>query len=304
MQKTEKIWFDGEWVSWDRAQVHVLTHSLHYGLAVFEGIRCYRCADGRSAVFRLQEHVERLFGSAKIVKMKIPYPASQLESVVVETLRVNQLREGYIRPIAFIGAGEMGLYAVNNPVQVAVAVWPWGSYLGDEGLQNGIRVKISSFIRCQASEGLSRAKLTGSYVASIMAKLDALETGYQEAIMLSPQGNVSEASGENLFMVKEGILKTPPLISPLPGITRDAVIQFAKEMNIPVEEKDFRPEELLKADEAFLTGTAAEITPIREIDGQKIGEGKPGSITQALQKKFFATVKGEEPRYTHWLTYL
>ncbi|MBI4209687.1 MAG: branched-chain amino acid transaminase [Deltaproteobacteria bacterium] len=304
MQKTEKIWFDGKLIPWDQAHVHVLTHSLHYGLAVFEGIRCYQCTDGRSAVFRLREHIARLFDSAKIVKMKIPYSASQLELAVVETLRVNKLKEGYIRPIAFIGAGEMGLYAVHNPIQVVIAAYPWGSYLGDEGIKNGIRVKISSFLRCQASQELSRAKLTGSYVASIMAKLDALETGYQEAIMLSPDGNISEASGENLFIVKGNVLKTPPLTSPLPGITRDAIIQFAKEMKIAFKEKDFKPKELLGSDEVFLTGTAAEITPIREIDGKKIAVGKPGPITQALQKKFFATVKGEEPRYTSWLTYL
>jgi branched-chain amino acid aminotransferase len=273
-------------------------------LAVFEGIRCYRGANGRSAVFRLKEHIERLFSSAKIVKIKIPYSVQQLELAVVETLRVNKLQEGYIRPIAFIGAGEMGIYAVHNPIQVAIAVWPWGSYLGDEGIQNGIRVKISSFVRCQASAELSRAKVTGSYVASIMAKLDALETGHQEAIMLSPEGNISEASGENLFIVKQGVLKTPPLTSPLPGITRDSVIQFAKDMKITVQEEDFRPEEMFAADEAFLTGTAAEITPVREVDHQKIGAGKPGPITQKLQKLFFATVKGEESRYSHWLTFI
>lgn len=304
LQKTEKIWFDRKLIPWDEAKVHVLTHSLHYGLAVFEGIRCYKCTDGRSAVFRLREHIERLQESGRIVHLKIPYSIDEICAAVVETLRANRLDAGYIRPIAFIGEGEMGLFATSNPIHLAIAVWPWGTYLGDDGVKNGIRMMVSPYVRHHVNVERTRSKLTANYVDSILAKREAVAAGYDEAFLLNKEGYISEASGENVFIVKNGVLKTPPLTSPLPGITRASVMQFAKDQGIPVKEEYFDKEELCAAAEAFLTGTAAEITPIREVEGHTIGSGRPGEMTKRLQEAFFATVRGEEPRYIGWLTFI
>ena len=300
----EAIWLDGDFVDWDAARVHVLTHTLHYGLGVFEGIRCYRCADGRSAVFRLGDHVRRLFESAHINLMELPYSQREIEEACVEALRRNRLAEGYIRPLAFLGDGEMGLNPGGNPVRVAIIAWAWGKYLGEEGLERGIRAKISSFSRHFVNAKMTKGKTCGDYVNSILAKREALLDGYDEAILLDSQGLVSEASGENVFVVSGGLLRTPPLASVLAGITRASVIELARDKGIPVAEGPITRDELYIADEVFLTGTAAEVTPVREIDRRRIGDGARGPITKALQTAFFDVVAGREPKYERWLTRL
>jgi branched-chain amino acid aminotransferase len=300
----EKIWFDGELIPWDDAHVHVLTHTLHYGLGVFEGIRCYRTADERSAVFRLPEHVQRLFESAHVNLLEIPYSAAQIQSAVLETLRANHLDEGYIRPIVFLGSGAMGLNPADNPVQTAIAVWPWGKYLGDEGIERGIRAKVSTFARHPVNSKMTKSKTCGDYVNSILAKREALLDGYDEAIMLDTDGLVSEATGENIFMVRDGELRTPTLPSILGGITRQTVIDLARDKGIPVREVQLTRDELYIADEVFLCGTAAEVTPIREIDRRRIGNGSRGPVTKTLQAAFFDVVAGRESKYESWLTYL
>ena len=288
MEKTESIWLDGRLVAWNEAQVHVLTHSLHYGLAVFEGIRCYECHDGRSAIFRLREHVDRLYGSAHILDLPIPFSREQLTEVCLEIVRANRLRECYIRPIAFLGDGEMGL-AARPATRVAVAAWPWGAYLGDEGLRHGIRVKTSSFQRFHPNTLLSKAKASGHY---------------DEALLLDVDGYVSEASGENVFIVAGGVAKTTPLPTVLGGITRDAVLRLLGDLGIPCREERFTRDEIYLADEAFFTGTAAEVTPIRELDDRRIGDGKPGPTTRRLQELFFAIVRGRDDRHRSWLAYV
>lgn len=303
IQKVDKIWMDGKVVDWDKAQVHILTHTLHYGLGVFEGIRCYLCHDGKSAVFRLKEHIDRLFDSALIAQITIPYSREEISQAVIDILKVNRLSEGYIRPIVYIGDGEMGLYVKNYPVRVAIACWAWGAYLGEEGLSKGIRAKISSFTRHHVNVYMTKAKISGNYVNSILAKKEVTAVGYDEAILLDTEGYICEASGENIFMVKDGVIKTPPPTSILKGITRDAVITIAQDKEIQVVEQRFTRDELYAADEAFFTGTAAEITPIREVDDRRIGEGKRGPITESIQNTFFDTVQGKEERYKGWLSY-
>jgi branched-chain amino acid aminotransferase len=303
LQETEKIWMDGKMVAWKDASVHVLTHTLHYGLGVFEGIRCYKTGKG-PAIFKLSEHVNRLFASAHIVQIKIPFSKEEIGSAIIETVRVNRLQECYIRPIAFIGYGEMGLYAMKNPIQVAIAAWPWGTYLGDEGIQHGIRAKVSSVSRHHVNISMTRAKVTAYYANSQIAKREVKEAGYDEAILLDTDGYVAEGPGENIFIVREGKLKTTPLTSILEGITRASVLELAKEKKVPSVEQRFTRDELYIADEAFFTGTAAEITPIREVDGRRIGSGKPGPITKDLQKAFFDIVHGKDENHRSWLTYL
>ncbi|MHB8482503.1 MAG: branched-chain amino acid transaminase [Nitrospiria bacterium] len=301
LKETKFIWMDGKLIPWQDAKVHVLTHTLHYGLGVFEGIRCYKGGQGR-AIFRLQDHIERLFQSAHITQMKIPYSQKEIVDATVETVKNNQLEEGYIRPLVFIGYGEMGLYVKNNPIQVMIAAWPWGTYLGDEGIKNGIRVKISSLSRHHVNVSMTRAKVTGYYVNSQLAKLEAKELGFDEALLLDPDGFVAEGPGENIFMVRKGELKTVPLTSILDGITRNSVISLARENQIAFREERFTRDELYIADEAFFTGTAAEITPIREVDGRKIGNGKPGPVTRKLQDQFFDIVRGTSKTHAEWLT--
>jgi branched-chain amino acid aminotransferase len=298
---SKKIWMDGTFVDWDEATIHVLTHSLHYGLAPFEGIRCYKGEKG-SAIFRLVEHVNRLFESAHIMLMLLPFTKKDIIQAVIETVRVNHLESCYIRPIAFIGYGAMGVYPGDNPIRMAVAAWPWGSYLGEDALSHGIRAKISSFTRHHVNVSMTRAKVSGYYVNSILAKWEAKKSGYAECILLDPDGYVSEGTGENVFIVSKGVLKTPPLTSILDGITRDSVMQLAKARNIPVVEERFTRDAMYVADEIFLTGTAAEVTPVRELDDRTIGEGQPGPITKALQDDFFKIVKGNDPAYAGWLT--
>jgi branched-chain amino acid aminotransferase len=304
VQKVDKIWMDGKMIDWNKAHVHVLAHTLHYGLGVFEGIRCYRCQDGKSAVFRLKEHVDRLFDSALIAQITIPYSREEIGQAVIEILKINKLSEGYIRPIVFIGDGEMGLYVKEYPVRVAIACWSWGAYLGEEGLNKGIRAKISSFTRHHVNVSMTKAKISGNYVNSILAKKEVTAIGYDEAILLDTEGYICEASGENIFIVKDGIIKTPPPTSILKGITRDVVITIAQDKGIKVVEQRFTRDELYTADEAFFTGTAAEITPIREVDDRTIGEGTRGPTTKSIQGAFFDTVQGKEEKYKDWLSYL
>ncbi len=304
VQKVKKIWMDGKMVDWDDARVHVLTHTLHYGWGVFEGIRCYETYDGRSAVFRLDEHINRLFESAHIIDIKVPFTKEEIISASLEVLRFNGLKEAYIRPIVFIGAGEMGLYVSGNPVHAVIAAFPWGAYLGEEGLKNGIRAKVSSFVRHHVNSSMTKGKVIGYYVNSILAKREVKKVGYDEAIILDTEGYVSEGSGENIFIIKKGVIKTTPLTSILPGITRDSVIRIAEELNIPLREERFTRDEVYIADEVFLTGTAAEVTPIREVDDRPIGDGKPGPITKEIQKTFFDIVRGRNEKFRNWLTYL
>jgi branched-chain amino acid aminotransferase len=302
IEKTEQVWLDGGFVPWDEARVSILTHTLHYGLGVFEGIRCYRCDDGRSAVFRLSDHIARLFRSAHIVELEIRHSAPELEEAVRETLRTNRLAEGYVRPLVFLGEGAMGLLPADNPVHTAIIVWPWGAYLGEDGLERGIRAKVSSYTRHHPNVTMTKSKTCGDYVNSILAKREVTRMGYDEAIMLDTQGLVAEASGENIFIVRNGVLKTPPLGSVLEGITRDAIISIARDKGIEVVEQGFTRDELYTADEAFLTGTAAEVTPIREVDDRTIGPGTRGPITKTLQTSFFDAVHGRDGKYDAWLT--
>ncbi len=301
IQETSKIWMDGRFVDWKNATVHVLTHTLHYGLGVFEGIRCYK-GKHSSTVFRLKDHIDRLFGSAHIVQIKIPYTPSQVQKAILGTIKVNGLTECYIRPIVIIGYGGMGLYVEKNPIQLVIAAWPWGTYLGEEGVRNGIRAKISSLTRHHVNISLTRAKITGNYANSQMAKREIKEAGYDEAILLDVDGYVAEGPGENIFIARKGVLKTTPPTSILEGITRNTVITLAEELGIPVVQERFTRDELYLADEAFFTGTAAEITPIREVDGRSIGSGKPGPMTQSLQRVFFDVVHGRSKKHLSWLT--
>ncbi len=301
LEASEKIWMDGKLVAWQEATVHVLTHSLHYGLAAFEGLRCYKGRNG-SAIFRLHEHVDRLFESTHIALMKMPYDKKQVAEAIVETVRANRLEACYIRPIVYVGYGAMGLYPGDNPIRLAIAAWRWGTYLGEEALVNGIRAKVSSFTRHHVNIAMTRAKVSGYYVNSILAKHEVKADGYDEAILLDPEGYVAEGTGENVFLVRKGQLKTTPLTSILEGITRNSVLQLARERNIPVVEERFTRDAMYVADEVFLTGTAAEITPVREIDGRRIGSGMPGPVTKDLQKVFFQIERGEDPTHAAWLT--
>ena len=302
--RSEKIWIDGELVPYDQAKVHVLTHSLHYGLGVFEGIRCYKTGDGRSALFRVGDHIRRLFDSAHIVEMEIPYTLRELIDVCAEVIRVNKLAECYVRPLVFLGEGEMGLSARGNKIRVAIAAWPWGAYLGEDSVKHGARLKTSSFVRFHHNSLMSQAKATGHYVNSILAGYEARRNGYDEALLLDVDGFVAEGCGENLFVIRDGVVKTPPLMSSLPGITRDSVIRILADMGIFAIEQRFPRDAVYIADEAFMTGTAAEVTPVRELDDRRIGAGAPGPITSKVQEVFHAAVQGRDPRYRNWLHYV
>ena len=302
LQKVDKIWMDGQLVPWDDAKVHVLTHTLHYGSGVFEGIRAYATSQG-PAVFRLTEHIDRLFNSAKVYLIDNPYSREQLVDAVKETIRVNQLDACYIRPLVYLGYGEMGLNPIPCPVNVSIAVWPWGTYLGDEGVRRGVRTKISTWQRHDPNAVPVAAKGTGMYVNSSLAKVEALKAGYDEAILLSPQGYVSECTGENLFIVKHGRLVTPPVAAgALEGITQDSVVTIARDLGYEVVEANILRTDLYLAEEAFLSGTAAEVVPIRSVDDREIGD--PGPITRAVQETFFAAVRGEVDRYKDWLEHV
>lgn len=295
------IWYDGKLVPWRDANTHVLTHSLHYGLAVFEGVRAYKTVHG-TAIFRLKEHTERLFNSAHIYMMKIPYTRDQIMEAQKEVVRANKLESCYIRPIAFYGSEKMGVSPKGATVHVAIAAWPWGAYLGEEAIEKGIRVKTSSFARHHVNVSMCRAKYSGTYANSILANLEATEHGYDEGLLLDVDGFVAEGSGENLFMVKNGELYEPELTSALIGITRDSVISLATEMGYKVSARRITRDDLYVADEAFFTGTAAEVTPIRELDGRTIGAGRRGPITACIQKAFFDCVDGKVEARREWLT--
>jgi branched-chain amino acid aminotransferase len=299
--RTDKIWIDGGMVPYDEANVHILTHSLHYGLAVFEGMRCYKSDNGGSAIFRAKEHIRRLFDSAHIVEMQIPYSQEEIVKACADVIRVNRLEECYIRPLAFYGEGEMGLSARGNKVRVGIAAWPWGAYLGEDSLKKGVRLKTSSFVRFHHNSLMPMAKASGHYVNSILAGYEARRNGYDEALLLDVNGFVAEGSGENLFAVRDGVVRTPPLTSILPGITRDAVIKILRDSGIQVIEEHFPRDVIYISDEAFMTGTAAEVTPVCELDDRLIGDGKPGPITGKVVEIFRAALHGRDPRYASWL---
>ena len=295
------IWFDGKLVDWRDAKIHVLTHSLHYGMGVFEGVRAYKTVSG-TAIFRLAEHTRRLFNSAHIFQMKLPYTPEQMMDAQKEVVRANALESCYLRPIAWIGSEKLGVSPRGNTIHVAVAAWPWGAYLGEDGLAKGIRVKTSSYTRHHVNASLVRAKASGYYVNSILANQEVTAHGYDEALLLDTEGYVSEGAGENVFMVRDGVVYTPDVASCLDGITRNSVITMARDMGLAVIEKRITRDEMYCADEAFFTGTAAEITPIRELDDRTIGAGSRGPITARLQSLFFDVVGGKSDRYASWLT--
>ena len=296
-----KIWKDGHMVDWRDATLHMLTHSLHYGMAVFEGVRAYNTANG-TAIFRLKEHTQRLFNSAKIFQMKVPFDMDTIMNAQLEVVRANKLESCYLRPLVWIGSEKMGVSARGNTIHVGIAAWPWGAYLGEEGLAKGIRVKTSSFTRHHVNVSMVRAKASGYYINSILANQEVTADGYDEALLLDTEGYVSEGAGENVFIVKSGKIYTPDLASCLDGITRDSVVTIARDLGIEVIEKRITRDEVYCADEAFFTGTAAEVTPIRELDGRAIGEGSRGPVTEKIQSMFFDIVGGKADKYKHWLT--
>lgn len=297
------IWMDGVEVPWREANIHILTHSLHYGVAAFEGMRAYETRNG-TAIFRLKEHIDRLFKTAHILGMKIPFSPKEIENASIQSVRSNKLKSAYIRPLVFYGSEGMGLHANNLSVHVSIASWMWGAYLGEDALTKGIRVKTSSFTRHMVNSVMCRAKATGGYINSVMALQEVAKDGYDEALLLDAEGMVAEGTGENLFIVKNGELFTPVLTSALEGITRETIIQLAKKLNLKISEKKITRDEVYISDEAFFTGTAAEVTPIRELDGRQIGAGSIGKLTSLLQKAYIEAVKGENTFDEDWLTFV
>src|SRR5690554_3192273 len=297
------IWYDGKLVPWREATTHVLTHSLHYGVSVFEGVRAYPTERG-TAIFRLAEHTQRLLNSGKIYMMNIPYGHEELMQAQIEVVRANQLKSCYLRPIAFYGSEKMGISTRGATVHVAVAAWPWGAYLGEDGLEKGIRVKTSFYARHHVNVTMPRAKVASTYANSILANLEVTAQGYDEALLLDTQGFVAEGAGENLFVVKDGKIYEPEIASALTGITRDSVITIARELGYEVQAKRLTRDDIYIADEAFFTGTAAEVTPIRELDDRVIGAGSRGPVTQKIQARYFDIVNGRAPEYEHWLSYV
>ena len=297
------IWQDGKLVPWREATTHVLTHSLHYGMSVFEGVRAYKTERG-TAIFRLEDHTNRLFNSAHIFQMAMPYDKATINEAHKEVLRANDLEAGYLRPIAFYGSEKMGVSPKGAKVHVVIAAWPWGAYLGEDGLERGIRVKVSSYTRHHVNISMVRAKASGHYINSILANNEVTNEGYDEAMLLDPEGYVAEGAGQNLFIVKQGKLFTPDLTSCLEGITRATVLQIAAELGLSVQEKRITRDEVYCCDEAFFTGTAAEVTPIRELDGRQIGIGRRGPITAQIQAKYFDVVNGRSAQHDDWLAYI
>ncbi|WP_020410671.1 branched-chain amino acid transaminase [Hahella ganghwensis] len=295
------IWFDGKMVPWRDAQVHVLTHTLHYGMGVFEGVRAYQTQDG-TAIFRLQEHTDRLFDSAHIMNMKIPFTKDDLNEAQRQAVKDNNLTSAYMRPMVFYGSEGMGLRAAGLQVHAIVAAWEWGTYLGDEALEKGIKVRTSSYTRHHVNISMTRAKANGHYINSMLALNEALACGCDEALLLDPEGYVAEGSGENIFVIRDNVIYTPELTSCLNGITRNTIFQLASDLGYELVEKRITRDEVYIADEAFFTGTAAEVTPIRELDGRAIGEGRRGPVTEKLQTLYFDVVKGRNEKYKHWLT--
>lgn len=305
IEKVEKIWFDGELVDWDSAQIHVLTHTMHYGLGAFEGVRAYRGDDGRTAIFRMTDHTRRLFDTCKLVAIEPVVTPEQVNDGCVELLRVNRLDEAYLRPLIYVGDGAMGVYAPDNPIRSTIIAWRWGAYLGAGALERGVRTKISAWVRHHHSIALAKGKIMGQYTNSILAKREAKIAGYDEAILMDVNGHVCEGSGENIFLVKNDIVTTPPLSdSILGGITRETVITLAQEDGYTVREDHVTRDQLYLADEVFFTGTAVEVTPVREVDDRMIGSGVAGPVTKQLQKRYFDCVKGRDPRHLEWLTFV
>ena len=303
IEKLKKIWVEGELVDWDDANIHILSHTLHYGLGAFEGIRAYKRANGKTTIFRLREHVQRLFDTCKLIALTPRFSFDQICNASVELMRANSLAEGYLRPLVWVGDGAMGVYAPDNPVRTAVIAWKWGAYLGAGALDKGVRTKISAWVRHHPSIALAKGKIMGQYTNSILAKREAKIAGYDEAILLDHSGYVCEGSGENLFIIKNGKLVPPPLSSSIPGgIPRDTVLEIAREEGLPVAEQLITRDQLYLADEAFFTGTAVEVTPIREVDDRTVGDGTPGAITLRIQKRYFDLVKGSDDSHPEWLT--
>ncbi len=300
---TKFVWLDGKFVEWDKAQVHFLTHSLHYGTAIFEGIRSNETHKG-PAIFRLKEHLKRFYNSAKIMQMKVPYSFDEVFHACKELVSMNKLDSCYIRPLAFFGYGRMGIGSSDCTVNMGIAAWHWGAYLGQKGVENGIRVKVSSYASHDANIVMTKSKTSGNYSTFTLAKNEAVQAGYDEAVMLDPDGFVSEGSAENIFIFRDNHLITPPKESILEGVTRDSILQLARDFKIPVKEEKFSRDTLYTADEAFLSGTAAEIAPIIEVDNRVIGTGKPGHVTTKLQKKFFDITRAKDKKYYKWLEFV
>lgn len=304
MVEAKSIWMDGKLVPWMEANVHILTHTLHYGNGVFEGMRAYKTSKGM-AIFRLQEHTKRLLNSAKIVAIEVPYSQSELERAQIEIIKDNDFKNNaYVRPLVYLGYGAMGVYHKNAPVRVAIAAWEWGAYLGEEGLEKGIEVKTSSFVRNPAKSLFGKAKACGNYLNSQMAKYEAISCGYEEALLLDENGMIAEGSGECFFIVRDGVIITPPNDVSLESITQDSVIKIAKDLGFEVQRRNITRDEVYIADEAFFTGTAAEVTPISSLDKRIIGSGTRGEVTKKLQEAYFDVVYGRNPKYSHWLTYI
>jgi branched-chain amino acid aminotransferase len=305
IKKLDTIWLDGQLVPWDSATDHLLAHTMHYGVGVFEGIRAYQRADGRTAVFRLREHIDRLLDSATICTLDVPFTREQLIAACHEVVRVNKMTACYLRPLVYLGYGALGLGSFEPPVRTMVACYEWGAYLGDEGLRRGIRCMITGFTRANSNSVMNKGKICGQYVSSVLAKRMAIRSGFDEALMLDPQGYVAEGTGENIFLVKRDVVRTPPTSAAiLAGITRDTTIHLLREHGVEVREEPISRDELYIADEVFLTGTAAEITPVRDIDHRKIGRGEAGPVTRRLQEAFFSIVKGTDTKHEHWLSFI
>src|SRR5215471_7193101 len=305
IKKLDSIWIDGQLVPWDHATDHLLAHTMHYGVGAFEGIRAYHRTDGRTAIFRLREHIERLLDSSVICTMDVPYSRDQIMQACVDVVRANKVPAVYLRPLVYLGYGALGLGSFEPPVRTMVACYEWGAYLGDDGLKKGIKCMISGFTRSNGNAVMNKGKICGQYVTSVLAKRMAIKSGFDEALMLDPQGYVAEGTGENIFVVKNGVVRTPPTSSAiLAGITRDTTIQLLREQGVEVREELIARDELYIADEVFLTGTAAEITPVREIDHRRIGRGESGPVTRRVQESFFSIVKGSDAKHDHWLSYL
>ena len=305
IKKLDSIWLDGTLVPWDSATDHLLAHTMHYGVGAFEGIRAYQRTDGRTAIFRLREHVERLLDSSVICTMDVPFTRDQIMQACIDVVKANKIAACYLRPLVYLGYGALGLGSLEPPVRTMVACYEWGAYLGEEGLRKGIRCMISGYSRANSNSAMNKGKICGQYVSSVLAKRMALKSGFDEALMLDPQGMVAEGTGENIFVVKRGVVRTPPTSAAiLEGITRDTAITLMREQGVEVREEPIARDELYIADEVFLTGTAAEITPVRDIDHRKIGRGEAGPVTRRLQEAFFGVVKGSDTKHDSWLTYL
>ncbi|MBA3820974.1 MAG: branched-chain amino acid transaminase [Deltaproteobacteria bacterium] len=304
IKKLDSIWLDGQLVPWDSANEHLLAHTMHYGVGAFEGIRAYQRADGKTAIFRLREHIERLLDSSAICTMDVPYTRDQLMAACHEVVKANKMTSCYLRPLVYLGYGALGLGSFEPPVRTMVACYEWGAYLGDEGLKKGIKCMISGFTRANGNAVMNKGKICGQYVSSVLAKRMAIKSGFEEALMLDPQGYVAEGTGENIFVVKKDVVRTPATSGAiLAGITRDTAIQLLREQGVEVREEPIARDELYIADEVFLTGTAAEITPVRDIDHRKVGRGEAGPVTRRLQEAFFSVVKGNDTKHDHWLSF-